>query len=262
MQLETMYPKSATRLHNHSEPSKCAQLRQRAMGARSQHAGRRHRPTPSPPGRGSPGRRPRVLQRNRHDGAVRTARPGWVLRNWESVLRKLEMLDPIVIAAIQSHCIGGGLQIALACDLRVARDDARFGITAVKEGIIPGIGMWRVAGTPASVARSGWRSPPTSSTPRPRSSGGSSTGSPGGAFEAQIVEVTDRALSMAWHVDAADEEARPTRPSKRRSRSSSRPTSSINGSRLRLRSTIRRCRNSARAPRRAHDTVRWTHRPS
>src|SRR6185436_20279509 len=66
-------------------------------------------------------------------------------RNWETALRKLETLDPVVLAAIQSHCIGGGLQIALACDLRVARDDARFGVTAVKEGIIPGIGMWRLA---------------------------------------------------------------------------------------------------------------------
>src|SRR5436190_11051497 len=66
-------------------------------------------------------------------------------RNWEMALRKLEALDPVVIAAIHSHCIGGGLQVALACDLRIARDDARFGITAVREGIIPGIGMWRVA---------------------------------------------------------------------------------------------------------------------
>ncbi len=66
-------------------------------------------------------------------------------RNWETALRKLETLDAVVIAAIHSHCIGGGLQVALACDLRVARDDARFGITAVREGIIPGIGMWRVA---------------------------------------------------------------------------------------------------------------------
>jgi enoyl-CoA hydratase/carnithine racemase len=65
--------------------------------------------------------------------------------NWETALRKLETLEPVVLAAIQSHCIGGGLQVALACDLRVARADARFGITAVKEGIIPGIGMWRVA---------------------------------------------------------------------------------------------------------------------
>ena len=66
-------------------------------------------------------------------------------RNWEIALRKLEAMEPIVLAAVHSHCIGGGLQIALACDLRVARDDARFGITAVREGIIPGIGMWRIA---------------------------------------------------------------------------------------------------------------------
>src|SRR2546428_7045146 len=66
-------------------------------------------------------------------------------RNWEMALRKVEALDPIIIAAIQSHCIGGGLQIALACDLRVARDDARFGITAVRGGVIPRIGMWRIA---------------------------------------------------------------------------------------------------------------------
>jgi enoyl-CoA hydratase/carnithine racemase len=66
-------------------------------------------------------------------------------RNWEAALRKLETMAPVAIAAIQSHCIGGGLQVALACDLRIAREDARFGITAVREGIIPGIGMWRVA---------------------------------------------------------------------------------------------------------------------
>jgi len=66
-------------------------------------------------------------------------------RNWETALRKLETMDAIVLAAVHSHCIGGGLQIALACDLRVARDDAQFGITAIKEGIIPGIGMWRIA---------------------------------------------------------------------------------------------------------------------
>jgi enoyl-CoA hydratase/carnithine racemase len=66
-------------------------------------------------------------------------------RNWEAALGKIEAMDAIAIAAIQSHCIGGGLQVALACDLRIARADARFGITAVREGILPGIGMWRVA---------------------------------------------------------------------------------------------------------------------
>ena len=42
-------------------------------------------------------------------------------RNWEAALRKFEALDQVIIAAIHSHCIGGGLQVALACDLRIAR---------------------------------------------------------------------------------------------------------------------------------------------
>jgi enoyl-CoA hydratase len=66
-------------------------------------------------------------------------------RQWELALRGLETIDPIVIAAVHSHCIGGGLQLALACDLRIARRDARFGVTAVKEGIVPGLGIWRIA---------------------------------------------------------------------------------------------------------------------
>jgi enoyl-CoA hydratase/carnithine racemase len=65
--------------------------------------------------------------------------------SWETALRRLETMDALVVAAIHSHCVGGGLQLALACDLRLAREDARLGVTAVKEGIIPGIGMWRIA---------------------------------------------------------------------------------------------------------------------
>ena len=59
-------------------------------------------------------------------------------RNWETALGKIEAMDAIAIAAVQSHCIGGGLQVALACDLRIARDDARFGITAVQGRHHPG----------------------------------------------------------------------------------------------------------------------------
>src|SRR5207253_4407249 len=44
------------------------------------------------------------------------------------------------IAAIRGYCVGGGLEMALACDLRVAAEDAKLGLTEVKRGLIPGAG--------------------------------------------------------------------------------------------------------------------------
>lgn len=45
-----------------------------------------------------------------------------------------------VIAAINGHCLAGGLELALACDLRVAAEHATFGLPEVKRGIMPGAG--------------------------------------------------------------------------------------------------------------------------
>lgn len=63
---------------------------------------------------------------------------------WERALRRLETMDRIVLAAVHGYCIGGGLQVALACDLRIARDDAVLGLPAVKEGLVPGLGTYRL----------------------------------------------------------------------------------------------------------------------
>ena len=45
-----------------------------------------------------------------------------------------------VIGAVHGYCLGGGLEIALACDIRIAADDARFGFPEVSRGTIPGSG--------------------------------------------------------------------------------------------------------------------------
>ncbi len=45
-----------------------------------------------------------------------------------------------IVAAIRGHCFGGGLEMALACDIRIASEDSRLGLTEVDLAIIPGGG--------------------------------------------------------------------------------------------------------------------------
>jgi enoyl-CoA hydratase len=58
----------------------------------------------------------------------------------ETLLR-MENTPKICIAAINGHCVGGGLEIALACDLRIARKgDYQLGLPEVALGVLPGTG--------------------------------------------------------------------------------------------------------------------------
>jgi len=63
---------------------------------------------------------------------------------WEDAMIALEDLDALVLAAINGHCLGGGLQLALACDYRLATEDALIGLPAVKERLIPSLALYRL----------------------------------------------------------------------------------------------------------------------
>ena len=52
----------------------------------------------------------------------------------------LESLEIPVVAAVEGHALGGGLELALACDLILASFDAFFGLPETNLGIIPGLG--------------------------------------------------------------------------------------------------------------------------
>lgn len=64
---------------------------------------------------------------------------------WDLALREFETMDKLVICLIHGYAIGGGLQLALACDIRVCTRSAGLGLPAIKEGLIPGLATYRLA---------------------------------------------------------------------------------------------------------------------
>jgi enoyl-CoA hydratase len=65
-------------------------------------------------------------------------------RHQERGFRLLETMDKTVIAAVHGHCLGGGVQLAAACDVRVASSNAVIGLPAVEEGLFPGMAPYRL----------------------------------------------------------------------------------------------------------------------
>src|SRR6266487_4377923 len=57
-----------------------------------------------------------------------------------AVVDRLDRLGAPTVAVIHGYCLGGGLEIALACDYRIAVEDARLGLPEVMLGLHPGLG--------------------------------------------------------------------------------------------------------------------------
>lgn len=81
---------------------------------------------------------------------MKAAVDGWTLNlenmaRWEESLYNLETLTQTVVALINGYCIGGGLQLALACDVRMASESTRISIPASRElGYLAGMAPWRL----------------------------------------------------------------------------------------------------------------------
>lgn len=73
--------------------------------------------------------------------SIRTAREARrAAETGQKMLDRLERSSRVVVAAINGLCLGGGLELAMACHLRYCSDRARLGLPEITLGLIPGLG--------------------------------------------------------------------------------------------------------------------------
>lgn len=65
-------------------------------------------------------------------------------QRWEKALRSFDRMEKIVIIRMHGYCLVGGLQLALAADIRIATPDCQIGLPAIRESLIPGLSVWRL----------------------------------------------------------------------------------------------------------------------
>lgn len=78
------------------------------------------------------------------DMLERDGMPPGYYEEQERAFHRLETMEKIVVAAIHGYCLGGGVQLAIACDVRVCSTDAQLGLPAVNEGLFPGMAPFRL----------------------------------------------------------------------------------------------------------------------
>lgn len=73
--------------------------------------------------------------------AIKTTADGVAyMKHWETLNDTIEKLEKPVIAAIEGFCMTGGWEFVMACDIRVASENATFALTSSKIGTVPGAG--------------------------------------------------------------------------------------------------------------------------
>lgn len=91
-----------------------------------------------------------ALMRGRMDSAGERERFVAFVREIQRVFARLERLPQVTLAEIGASALGGGLELALCCDLRVAAENARLGLPETSLGLLPGAGgtqrLTRIAG--------------------------------------------------------------------------------------------------------------------
>jgi enoyl-CoA hydratase/carnithine racemase len=66
-----------------------------------------------------------------------------ISRRWAAIMDRFSALPQVTMAVVDGHALGGGLMLAVAQDLRIASDRARFGLPEVTLGFNPGYGIAR-----------------------------------------------------------------------------------------------------------------------
>jgi cyclohexa-1,5-dienecarbonyl-CoA hydratase len=66
---------------------------------------------------------------------------GQMIPKFHGVFRSLARTDKITVAAVQGHCLGGGLELVTICDLVIASENAQFGQPEIRLGQLPPVGI-------------------------------------------------------------------------------------------------------------------------